>query len=85
MSQPLIKFDKVTKSFGTNHVLNSIDFSAYTGEIAAIIGKSGTGKSVLLKHIIGLIKPDSGNVLFNGENISGMNRADRQDFKNSLS
>jgi len=85
MSQPLIQFDKVTKSFGTNHVLNSIEFSVYNGEIAAIIGKSGTGKSVLLKHIIGLIKPDSGDVLFNGENVSGMNRGDRRDFKNGLS
>lgn len=85
MSSPLIQFDKVTKSFGTNHVLNSVEFSVKIGEIAAIIGKSGTGKSVLLKHIIGLIKPDSGNVLFNGKNTAGMSRMERRAFKNSMS
>jgi len=85
MTNPLIQFDKVSKSFGTNHVLHDVAFSVKHGEIAAIIGKSGTGKSVLLKHIIGLIHPDSGSVLFNGKDTSVMTRAERRAFKNSMS
>lgn len=85
MKRPLIQFDKVTKLFGANHVLNAVDLSIFNGEITAVIGKSGTGKSVLLKHIIGLLEPDSGNVLFNGQNIASMNRGGRRQLKGKLS
>ncbi|MDM8539384.1 ATP-binding cassette domain-containing protein, partial [Desulfobacterales bacterium HSG17] len=54
-NQALIRFDNVYKSFGTNQVLRGINLSIYPGQLTAIIGKSGEGKSVLLKHIIGLI------------------------------
>jgi phospholipid/cholesterol/gamma-HCH transport system ATP-binding protein len=70
--QPLIKFENVSKSFGTNQVLKEVSLSIYQGEVTAIIGKSGVGKSVLLKHIIGLMQPDAGEIFFNGRPLSRM-------------
>jgi phospholipid/cholesterol/gamma-HCH transport system ATP-binding protein len=57
------------KSFGDQHVLNGIDFDVRPGEIFVIMGPSGSGKSVLLKHLIGLEAPDAGEILINGESI----------------
>lgn len=59
--------------FKTQTVLNDVSFRIENGESVAIIGRSGGGKSVLLKHIIGLMQPDSGEVLIDGENIVSMN------------
>lgn len=72
MKVPLIEFRNVTKSFGENVVLNAINLKIYENEITTIIGKSGTGKSVLLKHIIGLMIPDEGTIFFKGKPINGM-------------
>ena len=59
----MIKVDKINKSFNqTNKILNNVSFYIDKGESVAIIGKSGTGKSVLLKHINGLLRPESGNI-----------------------
>jgi phospholipid/cholesterol/gamma-HCH transport system ATP-binding protein len=58
----MIHVKELYKSFGNNHVLKGISFKISHGESVAIIGKSGIGKSVLLKHLIGLIQPDSGEV-----------------------
>ena len=55
MTEPLIQFMDVYKRFGDNPVLRGADLSIFKGEVTTIIGKSGVGKSVLLKHIIGLI------------------------------
>ena len=68
-SSPIIKVDELRKSFGQQAVLNGLSIDIARGEILAIIGRSGTGKSVLLKHLIGLLRPDSGRVLIAGENI----------------
>lgn len=57
-----ITFDKVSKSFGPKKILDGVSFTVNTGEIMFILGKSGMGKSVTLKNIVGLLKPDSGNV-----------------------
>lgn len=57
------------KSFGDNEVLRGVNLSVRPGEIAVIIGGSGSGKSVLLKHLIGLVKPDSGEILIDGQDI----------------
>jgi len=72
MRDPLIEFRNVAKSFGENHVLNNVNLKIYENEITTIIGKSGTGKSVLLKHIIGLMSPDEGSIFFKGRPINGM-------------
>ncbi len=68
-SSPVIKVDELRKSFGQQAVLNGLSIEIARGEILAIIGRSGTGKSVLLKHLIGLLRPDSGRVLIAGEDI----------------
>lgn len=85
MSDPLIKFNNVTKSFGKQCVLNGMNLSIYKGEILAVIGKSGTGKSVLLKHIIGLVHPDSGEILINGKPIFHLSDRKVQSFQKELS
>src|SRR5467141_4439539 len=58
------------KNFGHQEVLKGIDFEVQRGEIFVIMGPSGSGKSVLLKHIIGLETPDEGEILIEGESIS---------------
>ena len=65
-----IKMENVYKAFGDNHVLNGINLEIHQGESLVIIGGSGTGKSVLLKCILGLIIPDSGRILLDGEDIT---------------
>jgi len=60
----------VHKSFGTQHVLRGLNLDLPKDKVNIILGKSGGGKSVLLKHIIGLLKPDQGEVLVQGEDIS---------------
>ncbi len=58
----VISVSKLRKSFGENHVLQGIDLELYKGENLVVLGRSGTGKSVLIKIIVGLLKPDSGTV-----------------------
>lgn len=64
-----VRVSNLNKSFGNHHVLKNIDFQVKPRETFAIIGPSGTGKSVLLKHIVKLIEPDSGSIFLNGEDI----------------
>jgi phospholipid/cholesterol/gamma-HCH transport system ATP-binding protein len=71
----MISIKGVTKSFGSQVVLRDLDLEIPDGEITAIIGPSGEGKSVLLKHMIGLLRPDQGQVLVEGEDISRLGRA----------
>lgn len=65
-----IELRGVEKSFGENHVLRGVDLQIPAGRITAVIGRSGEGKSVLLKHIIGLLHPDRGEILIDGVDIS---------------
>jgi phospholipid/cholesterol/gamma-HCH transport system ATP-binding protein len=69
----MIEVRDLRKSFGAQLVLDSVGFRIENGESVAIIGRSGSGKSVLLKHLIGLLQPDTGEVLIDGENIVPMN------------
>jgi phospholipid/cholesterol/gamma-HCH transport system ATP-binding protein len=85
MNQALIQFDNVYKRFGSNQVLKGANLSIYQGEITTVIGKSGMGKSVLLKHIIGLLKPDSGSILFQGRPLYEMTKADIDKLKAKFS
>ena len=68
----MISVRGLVKSIGTQEILRSVDLDVQSGETLAIIGRSGGGKSVLLKHLIGLMRPDSGEVLIDGQNIIGM-------------
>lgn len=65
----MIEVRNLRKCFGSHRILEGVNFKVDTGESIVIIGRSGGGKSVLLKHLIGLLNPDSGSVLIDGENI----------------
>ncbi|MFT5284078.1 MAG: phospholipid/cholesterol/gamma-HCH transport system ATP-binding protein [Planctomycetota bacterium] len=72
----LVRFDKVTKSFGSFKVLDEISFEVKRGETLVLMGPSGTGKSVTLRHAIGLMQPDSGLVEVAGHDMSTISRQD---------
>ena len=69
----MIEVNHLNKRFGRTIVLQDVSLRVETGESVVIIGRSGGGKSVLLKHIIALLRPDSGEVLIDGENLCGLN------------
>jgi phospholipid/cholesterol/gamma-HCH transport system ATP-binding protein len=70
----MIELRKVYKSFGAQVVLDGVDFDVREGETVALLGPSGTGKSVLLKHIIGLIRPDSGTIVVDDKEVGRLKR-----------
>jgi|SRR5688572_699698 len=65
-----VRFEHVSKSFGTRKVLDDISLEIPAGQAFCLLGRSGTGKSVTLRHIVGLVQPDSGNVFVEGEDIT---------------
>ena len=69
---PIIAIEDLHKSFGSQKVLNGISLTVSRGETLAVLGRSGTGKSVLLRLIIGLEKADSGSVHIHGQDITGL-------------
>jgi phospholipid/cholesterol/gamma-HCH transport system ATP-binding protein len=73
-NEPVISILGLYKSFGELHVLQGIDLTLYDGENIAILGKSGSGKSVLIKMIVGLLKPDQGTVKVLGQQVDQLNR-----------
>ncbi len=85
INHPLIEFKDVTKRFGGRTILSGVNLKIYDGEVTTIIGKSGTGKSVLLKHIIGLLRPDEGSILFRGKPIHKMARAEWNAYLGQIS
>src|ERR1700676_1221693 len=70
--EPVLVLRDVHKSFGTQHVLDGINLTVVRGETLAVLGRSGTGKSVLLKLIIGLEKMDAGSICIQGQEIAGL-------------
>lgn len=74
MAIPLIEFKNVIKRFGTKTVLERVNLQIYEGEVTTIIGLSGSGKSVLLKQMIGLMKPEEGTILFRGKPLAEMKK-----------
>ncbi len=83
MPQPApkkIELIDVKKSFGNNHVLNGIDLTIEKGKSLVIIGGSGTGKSVTLKCVLGLIKPDAGSILIDGSETVGIDQKERDEL-----
>ncbi len=72
-----IKIEDLRKSFAGKTVLAGIDLSVYEGEVLCVIGRSGSGKSVILKHLIGLLAPDSGAIHIDGVEFTGASEHDR--------
>ncbi|HYV43967.1 MAG TPA: ABC transporter ATP-binding protein [Myxococcaceae bacterium] len=72
MSDPLIRFEGLHKAFGPKKIYEGLDLEIRKGETLTVIGGSGTGKSVLLKCLIGLQEPDAGRVVFDGQDITGL-------------
>jgi len=70
----VIELRNVHKRFGRHVVLDGVDFSVADGQTVALLGPSGSGKSVLLKHIIGLMRPDQGDVMVDGESVTQLGR-----------
>ena len=83
--EPLIEFQKVTKRFDTRTILDQVDFKIYEGDVTTIIGLSGSGKSVTLKHIIGLILPDDGQILYRGKPLGQMNKIEWNEYIGQIS
>lgn len=85
MKNPYIKIEDLHKTFNSNHVMKGVSLSIYKNEITAVIGKSGCGKSVLLKHIIGLMEQDSGHIWVGGKKITRLSEKEKKEFRKSLS
>lgn len=81
MADTLIKVDQVVTRFGSNTVHDGVSLEVARGEVVAIIGGSGTGKSVLLKEIIGLLRPQSGNIHLFGEDMLTASEAQLQQLR----
>src|ERR1035437_8317237 len=78
---PYIEFLHVYKAFGELSVLDDVTFDVGRGEMVAILGRSGVGKSVTLKHILGFLKPDSGEVFGAGREVSALSEAELMEVR----
>src|SRR4030043_561927 len=85
METPLIEFRDVTKRFNGTSVLERANLTIYENQITTVIGKSGSGKSVLLKHIIGLLSPDEGSILFRGKPFDEMKKGEWNKYRSKIS
>lgn len=84
MQEFVIEVEHLKKSFGSNAVLNNISFKVNKGETLVVLGKSGSGKSVLIKCLVGLIKPDDGTVRLLSENISNLNNEELNNLRKKV-
>ncbi len=73
MADPIIRFEHVQKRFGQNVIFDDLTLDIERGETLVVLGGSGSGKSVMLKLLIGLLQPDAGKIIVHGENIVGWN------------
>lgn len=76
-----IRIEELRKSFGPKTVLDGLSLSVYEGEILCILGKSGTGKSVILKHLVGFLIPDGGRIFVDGAEFTGAGEKARDDIR----
>ncbi len=81
----MIEIQDLSKSFGSLHVLDKISINVSVGENLVVFGRSGTGKSVLLKCIVGLLKPDGGKILVGDKNVVDFSTEELNKFRKSLS
>ena len=82
--ESMIELRNVHKAFGKQVVLNGVDFEVREGETVALLGPSGTGKSVLLKHIIGLIQPDQGTIIVDGKDVGRLKRKELSELRSHI-
>ena len=80
----ILEINDLRKSFGDNHVLNGFNLELYEGENLVIMGKSGSGKSVMIKCLVGLMQPDSGSVKVMNKDISTLNRIDLDELRTEI-
>jgi phospholipid/cholesterol/gamma-HCH transport system ATP-binding protein len=80
----MITVEQLNKSFGDNHVLRGIDSVFEEGKTSLIIGRSGSGKTVFLKCVLGLYEADSGEIAFGGRPISGLNKIQRRELRKEI-
>jgi phospholipid/cholesterol/gamma-HCH transport system ATP-binding protein len=80
----MIELHDLHKAFGKQVVLDHVDFEVREGETVALLGPSGTGKSVLLKHIIGLIQPDRGTVVVDGKDVTTLKRGELSELRSRI-
>jgi len=85
MADILIKINHLTKSFDDLKILDDISLSVFKGENLVVFGQSGTGKSVLLKCIVRLLVPDSGEILLNGKNVHELNKKQLREVQKNFS
>ena len=79
-----VRFERVSKAFGPLKVLDEISFEIPTGGAFCLLGRSGTGKSVTLRHILGLVQPDSGKVFVEERDIAGLDRRELADLRKHM-
>jgi phospholipid/cholesterol/gamma-HCH transport system ATP-binding protein len=84
MTEPVIEVRDLWKTFGGNAVLRGVWLKMMPGTTTVVLGASGSGKTVLMKHIMGLFKPDRGEVIVDGENISAMDRQQLAKFRTRM-
>ncbi len=84
MGDPFLRFVDVHRSFGSNRVLRGVNLEVERGDSIVILGGSGSGKSVLLRHAIGLQRPDSGEVWVDGTEISGLDEDELQECRKKV-
>jgi phospholipid/cholesterol/gamma-HCH transport system ATP-binding protein len=80
----MIELRNVHKRFGKQVVLDGVDFNVQEGETVALLGPSGTGKSVLLKHIIGLIHPDTGTIIVDDKDVARLKRQELAELRSHI-
>lgn len=81
----MIQIERLTKRFNNNLILNELSLNVQTGQTCVIIGRSGCGKSVLLKHIVGLLSPDSGKVLVQGKEVASLKELELVALRSKIS
>ncbi|MBN1968129.1 MAG: ABC transporter ATP-binding protein [Candidatus Delongbacteria bacterium] len=80
----IIEIKNISKSFGSNRILENVSLDIFSGEVICIIGRSGIGKSVLVKHINRLIEPDNGIILFHGKEINKLNKKELYSIRKKI-
>ena len=82
--KPIIEIKNLKKSYGDNHVLEGFNMELYEGENLVIMGKSGSGKSVMIKCLIGLEEPDNGTITIMGENINNLEHSELDELRTEI-